>query len=497
LLLKNRFFGVIVSATGVSLVVQLLAFVRQVLIAAWFGVGRDVDIYVMAYALATFVVFTFAAIFDSIAVPHLVRRREEQGDGAALALAQGIARLSVVIGIGSIALLVIAAFLLAPVIATGFAPAEREALVNFVWYFLPWTLVCLPYYAAAAWHKARWRFSRAFAAEIMVVAVSIAALAIWHDDIRVVPLAYAAGYGAGLLQLSFGSGLWRRGTSHPATSLRAVLRNIGELYLANQSGSVSTLVDRHVQSFVPAGGLAAVNYAAQLVNSLASLLMFREIFVVPLARQEERSARLERLICGLVLVAVPTCAVVICFAPEVVKVLFERGRFDAAATALTGAILRISALSIVIGAINTPLARMFQIVDRIHYTHVMYLSLAIALACFGYLFVGVLDMGVRGVAWMQVMGLAVETMVTAYLVSRCDLHLRWRRVAGYAAFALVASAAASFVALLAASSFNDAWMRLLCGGAGFGLVMVGFYLLARSHLHGIAFGLATSKGESI
>ena len=57
-----------------------------------------------------------------------------------------------------------------------------------------------------------WRFNRVFAAEIVIIAVSIGALALWHDDIGHLPLAYAAGYAVGLLQLIIGAGLiWPKG----------------------------------------------------------------------------------------------------------------------------------------------------------------------------------------------------------------------------------------------------------------------------------------------
>jgi putative peptidoglycan lipid II flippase len=495
--IKNRFVAIVASAGGVSIVVFALAFLRQVLIAGFFGVARELDIYVMLYAIAAFVVFTFAGIFDTIAVPHLVRMRELQDEAAVRSLAAAILRMSLYIGVATSMLLLLATPLLVPIIATGFSANERTELVRLIWYFLPWTLICLPYYALAAWHKAHWRFTRVFTAEVAIVAVSLVVLAVWHDDIRALPLAYAAGYGVGVLFLATDAGLWRQGSQDRSREIRSVLRNVGELYLANQSGGVSALVDRNVQSFVPAGGIAAINYSAQLVNGILTLLNFREIFIVPLAQQSGRADRLERLVSGLILLAAPVSGVVICFGPEIVKVLFERGRFDAAATALTSTVLQINALSLVTGAIMTPLARMFQIVDRIQFTHVMYLTMAVSLAIFGYLFVGVLDLGVRGVAWMQVASSTVGAIVTAYLVSRCSLHLRWWRVASYLAFALVVSAVAYPVATLAASPFTNAWARLFCGGAAYGLMVAGFYIFVRSHLHGILFGVAATKSKPI
>lgn len=493
---KGRFLAIVVSATAISVVAQALAFLRQLLIAAYYGVSRDLDEYVVLYSLATIVVFTFAGIFDSVAVPHLVRTRESAGVEASRQLAAAILRISLAVGAAASAVLVFAVPLLAPIVATGFSKSDRAELGQLAWYFLPWTLVCIPYYAAAAWHKAQWRFSRVFTAEIGIILVSIGVLTVWHNNIRVLPIAYGAGYLAGLAQLGADPSLWWRSAARGKALIGAPLRNIGELYLANQSGGLTTLVDRHVQSYIPAGGIAAVNYAAQVVNGLATLLTFREIFVVPLAQPTDRSERLERLVSGLVLAAVPLCGIIICFAPELVKVLFQRGRFDQAATELTGAVLRVGALAIVISAINTPLARMFQIVDRIYFTHVMYLALMVSLALFGYLFVGVLNLGARGVAWMQVASAAIVCGLNAHLVSRCGIHLRWGRIGGYVVLAGSASASAYLVAVLASSSMQNFWGELVCGGGAYALVIGAFYYLARSRLHGIAFGMPVPERPS-
>ena len=490
---KSRFLGIVVSATGASLAVHALAFARQLLIAACFGVARDLDLYVTIYAIATFVVFTFSSIFDLIAVSHLVRAREQKGDAAARSLAVSIFRVSLwLAGVASVAL-VIAVPLLVPIVATGFAPEEQAGVGELAWYFLPWTLVCLPFYAVAALHKAQWRFARVFSAEIVVIAVSIGVLAIWHDYIHWLPLAYAAGYAAGFVLLCVGTDLWRR--REPAPPIRGVLRNVGQLYLANQTGSLASVVDRHIQSFVPVGGIAAINYSAQLVNGLAAVLALRESFVVPLAQQDGRVQRLERLLCGLVLVSVPLAGLVACFAPDMVKVLFQRGRFDAAATALTAQVLQINAFGLVTAAVLMPLMRMSQILDRIHFTHVQFFSLALSCAVFGYLFVIMLGLGVVGVALMQVASGLFSCVVAAYLVGRCGIRPHWWRVLGYLLFAALASAAAYVVATVTVLQLESAWGRLLIGGAAYAVVVGMSYFLARSRLHGIVFGTAQSKSR--
>ncbi len=497
-LLKSRFLVVAASATGVSVGVQMLAFVRQAMIAAFFGIGRDLEFFVMTYAVATYVAFTFGAIFDSVVVSRLVSAREKEGMEAARELAAVILRFSLCIAVAASVLLLVLVPLLAPIIATGFGPQEWPDLSRLAWYFVPWICAYLPYYAVAAWHKAQWQFRQMFSAEIAVIVSSIAVLTIWHRDIRFLPLAYAAGYAVGLVLLLVGSGLLRRRSRSQSQPLRDVLRNVGEFYLANQTGSLVTLVDRHVQSFVPAGGVAAINYSSQLINNLSSLLMLREAFIVPLAQHDNRAEKLERLISGLMFAAVPLTGLIVCFAPEIVSVLFQRGRFDASATTLTAEALRINALGMLAVPMLAPLVRMLQIMDRIHYTHVMFLAMAAASAVFGYLFVLMLDFGVRGIALMQLASSISACIATAWAIGRCGIALRWGRIFRYLTLAVVAAGAAFFFATAATWFLQNAWGRLTAGGSVYGIVVIGVYFLARSHMHGIIFGAPvtdTSRSE--
>jgi putative peptidoglycan lipid II flippase len=333
-----------------------------------------------------------------------------------------------------------------------------------------------------------WHFHRVFLAEIAIVAVSIGFIAIWHNNIQMLPLAYATGYAFGLLQLVIGAGLLRRGDDFTSRSVRPVMRNIAELFFANQTGGLTTLVDRHIQSFLVSGGVGAVNYSGQITTSLLNLLSFREIFVVPLTQQTDRVERLERLMSGLVLLAVPISGVVACFAPDILLVLLQRGRFDASATALTAAALRIGVFSLVPAALALPLARMFQIIDRIHSIHVVYLSLAGTLAVFGYLFVIVFGWGVRGVALMQLASSIVNALVCSYLVARHGIRFSWRPILVRLTLAALVSAVASAAAIAATSHFENVWMRLTLGGTAYWLIVLLCYFLGREQLRGIAFG---------
>jgi peptidoglycan biosynthesis protein MviN/MurJ (putative lipid II flippase) len=228
-----------------------------------------------------------------------------------------------------------------------------------------------------------------------------------------------------------------------------------------------------------------------LVSTLAICIVFIPMFMlagiakflfVPLAEADRREEKLERLIIGLLLLAIPAAAFTASFAHDIVKILFERGRFDAAATDLTASLLRIYAFVLIPSMIGSPLARMLQIVGRTNLIHLVYLSNAIAIAMFGTLFVVWLGLDTHGIAWMLLTAATLSTTVTAALVARTGLMVRWGRVARYAFFAMVIATMATGLGLEMASQFNEAVMRLIMGGAMFGIVIGSAYFAARRRL---------------
>jgi putative peptidoglycan lipid II flippase len=482
-LIKRRFIAVAASATGVSVVSMGLALLRQLLIAAYFGVSRDLEIYLFAYSVANWVVFAFGASLDSVVVPHLVRIRESEGMETSRAFAAAIFRASCLLGLATGLLMIAVMPLLAPIMATGFSPAERSELAGLTWYFLPWAFFYLAYYGAATWHKSVWRFNRVFTAEITIGVVTVLSLVLVHDNVTRLPLAYAAGNAVGLLCLLPGAGLIR----HAAWGRKVgdMLRDSAKYYFSSQTGSVSGLTDRHFQSLLPPGGIAAIGYASQLVTGLSSLILMREIFIVPLSSHVGRAEKLERLIIGLLLLSVPAAGITSCFAHEIVEILFQRGHFDAAAAELTAQVLRFTIWTLVATAITMPLYRMFTIIGRIHLIQVYFLSLALFYAVLGTLFIGWLDMGMSGIISMYLASSILSCIVMAWLIRRCGVALRWWRIGRYFLFALAVTAFAAAAALGGAAMASLPWERLLIGGPIYGLCLAAFYFSARSRLRRI------------
>lgn len=476
--MRASFFRHVVSTFGITVLQQFVGLARQVLIAAYFGVSRGYDQYLVVYAVASIVVFNTASVFDTVAVSRLARLREDAGDDSFRWSSNRLLLQATLGGLLFAVALVILVHLLLPIVAAGFTASERASVGELSIYFAPWILVIIPYYAVSAHLKASWDFHWVFGAETVSMAVSVVVLWLWHNSETSLPIAYAFGYVVALIMLLFRRGVWRSNTSNAATGL---LRGMTNQHLANQIGTATGFVDRYFQSFLASGGISALGYTGQIVNNLSSLMTFREIYVVPLSTEVGRDQRLQRMLQGIVLVSIPCTFFVAEFSIPLVTVLFQRGNFTPEAAILTGDILRISALTLAISSLLAPMVRLFQILDRISFSHLLYLVSLVCTAVFQYLLVFRLGWDVYGVAWASVANSAIVTLVVAGLVRRCGVVVIWHQVFGYAFFAAAVSGAATAVSWMVASRFSGL-LELVIGGGLFALVVAAGYFLVRDRL---------------
>jgi peptidoglycan biosynthesis protein MviN/MurJ (putative lipid II flippase) len=293
-----------------------------------------------------------------------------------------------------------------------------------------------------------WRFQWVFSTEIAVMLISIGVLIAHHRDVSSLPIAYGCGYAGGLLLLLVKRGMRR---SHDASPADDLLRSMSQAYAAIQIGNVTGLADRFYQSYLLPSGISALGYASLIVNSLSSLLTLRDIYVVPLAPDA-----------GL-------------------ELLLQRGQFTIEATALTGAILRIQALSLVLSTVITPLERMFQILDRLTLTQIRYAVGFVGIVTFSYLFVFRLGMDVRGIAWAWVCNSALVLVAVLMMLKRCDVVLHWRGIASSAALATAITIAAG-VASLAATTLATGLAAFVIGTIVYGAVILAGYIVIRGWL---------------
>ena len=486
---KQKFFNAIVSAFGISVFTQFFGVIRQILVAAYFGISRGLDIYFMTYAMATLVIFAIGPIFDTVSVPHLVKTLEGKGRDAFKRLTGSIFSFSVGFAFVLGLIFILSVPIAVKVMAVGFSAEDKKAVMSMSFYFLPWAFIFLPYYALCSFYKSICHFNIIFLGEIVISVFSLLAIFVYHPSVRALPIAYFVGYFAAFTVLFIVSFKYFKRAGRIVTSeMKNIYRNFIELFGANQVGSLSSIVERFLQSFLPAGGISALAYSSQITTNASGLLSFRDIFMVPLSASKQRSEKLERAVIGLILVTMPIMLFCSYYAADIVNILFKHGKFDINAAETTASALSIYMLALLPSTAGVPAFRMFQVLDRIKNTAIIYLFGMLNFLILGSFFTFYLKAGIIGLAWTVVINSYLAQTLTFYLLYRYGIKVNLFRIIKYVGYS-------SFVSLLilAIAQMFHLTIKLSIGGffvVGFiySLLILTAHLPIRKKIASIAYG---------
>jgi putative peptidoglycan lipid II flippase len=242
------------------------------------------------------------------------------------------------------------------------------------------------------------------------------------------------------------------------------------------------LVERYFASHLPEGAISHLNYAQKVAQlpMVLSLMVCTVTFPVvarAMAEGDEQRARrrVERDLALVGLVVLLGAAYVAACAPQLVHLLFERGRFDADDTAGTASVMRVYCCGLLGHSLVGALARSFFSGTRPTWypAAVMAAGLAVTVVA-GALAVG--PWGVHGIAAANAAGILTTALVLLHGIGARVVAVHTRRVAAGLARLLLASAVAAAAGWSAAGLFAQ---PLAGASAGALAVLVVFAAVAR------------------
>jgi putative peptidoglycan lipid II flippase len=140
------------------------------------------------------------------------------------------------------------------------------------------------------------------------------------------------------------------------------------LVLAGGVGTLNIMVDRWVASRLPEGSIAALNFSGRVWTLPITLLagpIATAVFPSFSSMAADRSAlpamgdKVQRTAALLAYIVIPSSVGIIVLATPITRLLFQRGAFDAAATAITASCVQMYALGLVFQALLPVLAKVF------------------------------------------------------------------------------------------------------------------------------------------
>jgi len=325
-----------------------------------------------------------------------------------------------------------------------------------------------------------------FAGEIAISVSSLVFVIFLHSNTFFLPFAYFAGYLVAFIMLFAGSFKhFSRWGYVFGEEMKRIYKNFLELFIANQIGSLNSIVDRFFQSFLLSGSISVLSFSSTLTTNLGGLLSFRDIFLVPLSVKKNQSERLERVMIILTIISIPIMFFVSFYSKDIITFLFKRGKFDANATDITAAVLAIYAFSIFPAVAGLPAFRMFQAIDCIKYTAMVYLFGLINFVILGAVFIFYLKWGVYGMALVVVLCSYLMNMFCLFLLHKERVRLNYARMLKYAAYAFCASllvVATTKIAPIPSMRFPASF---LVNGSLYFILLTALYLPLKSRIMSI------------
>lgn len=454
---------------GLFLASKVIGLLRERAIAHAFGAGGEIDAYVAAFRVPD-LLFTLIAggALISAFLPVFSEELAEDAPDSAWLLASRVTNLALLTtavlgGLAAIA----APWLVAEVIAPAFSPAAQAITVDLMRILLVSTVIFAISGVQMGILNAFQHFLSPALAPIVYNLGILAGALVLAPRFGIRGLAWGAVIGAlGHLGVKLPSLMrhgyrWLPGLGLGDPALHQVLRLMGPRVLSLATVQGVNILNTNLASALPAGSLAAFNYAwvlAQMPQTLLGTAIATVAFptLAELAARKDREGLRETASGALAIMlslSLPAAAALVLLGGPAISLLLQTGRFDQTAADATLLALRMFALGLV-GHVA------FELVARLFYAQkdtitVLYLASVALLVNLGLALALVGPLAQGGLALANSVAVSVEVLLGLWILQRRLGGLGLRRLGATllrASLATVVMAIAIHFALIAAGS---------------------------------------------
>ena len=334
---------------GFSFFTKFLGFFREALIAKNFGAGAELDTYLIAAAaISLFSIMITSALYQTV-IPILAEVEAKEGKRGKLRHANNILNIMSLFAICIMIIAWIAAPIVVRLIAVGFEGKQFDLVVLLMRIGLPSILFSVINGIFRGYLQSESMFFESSIADLPHNIIFIFFLLVFGNKYGVVILTVV-----GLI-----SYIGRISVQYPS------LRKIGYRYsfdfdfkdeylikmikltppvlISSTISDINSIVDKSMASTLVTGSISALNYGARLVNMTeASIFSSINTVIYPMfskAVHGKGYGELKKaIIKGLnimLLISIPAAIATIALSNPMVRIAFERGRFDTTASTMT------------------------------------------------------------------------------------------------------------------------------------------------------------------
>lgn len=354
-----------------TLISKLLGFAREMVMAGFFGTSYIVDAYVMSTAIPGII---FTGIYASVATSYmpLLSERLEKGDAKAANLfTSHIINLFFIISVAASLLGLLFSDLIVDIFAGGF-PDETAGLTSF---FVKVTFSYIFFSSAAAILESYLQYNNIFLSPIIIgytqniIVIGVIILGSLFNY-YFLPFGLLIAYVVRFILfeiLSKKRGMHYSFSFQNKETIKIILPLAIPVFIGTSISQISVFVDKALASGLTEGSVAALNYASLLngmIMTLSISIMTTIIYprLTKAVSLEDHARFNDIAVTGFnlaLMIALPFSLGAMLYSGQVVQIVYERGAFDPAATALTGSAYLYYSAGLLFMALNDMLIRIY------------------------------------------------------------------------------------------------------------------------------------------
>ncbi|MDW7674354.1 MAG: murein biosynthesis integral membrane protein MurJ [Bacillota bacterium] len=413
-----------------NLLSRLLGFGREMAIADKFGVSTAVDAYLVAYTIPYFLQAILGAALVTAVVPifteYLVEKREKEAwmlVSNLLNISFAVLLLFTIMGVGFSTLLV-------KLTAPGFNPEATELASSLTKIMFPSVIfmgvgMLLTGILNAFHYFALPAFAPGFSSLVIIIAVIVFGSKYGITGLAVGTLVSMLGFL--IIQLPILRKLGFRYSftfdyKHP--DIKRIAATIMPIVIGVAVNQIYFAINRVFASGLAEGSIAALNYAFRLMQLplgifvvAVSSVIFPTLSAQAIAKDYPKlKATLMRGLRLVTLIAIPAGVGLIVLAEPIVALLFERGAFDATATAMTAKALIFFSVGMFAQAANLVITRAYYAVQDVRTPFIMSLISIIVNVVLSFILIKPLTHG--GLALANSLAATVNTGLLYFYLTR-------------------------------------------------------------------------------
>lgn len=331
-----------------SFLSRILGFLREILIAYFFGARDVTDSFLVASVLPTTIAGLIGGALTIVFIPVFVEQREKQGEKKAWEGARAVFGISLLYLLGMLGLSYTIAPLFIRAIAPGFAGERLRLALSMNKIMLP-SLVFMGLLGLSTGIFQSYRLFTFPALVGLLYNVCLITFLIGSKNNPILSLAFGSLAGA-MLQTSFVMLAarkkwpeWGISFSFSNPIIKKTWSLMIPIFIGTGVGYLNLIVDRIFASLLPEGTIAALNFAIrirEIPTGLFTVALSQAIYPVTSlhaaqGKMEELRNLFSRSLETLWLFIIPSATGFIVLAQETVHFLFERGAFTSQATTVT------------------------------------------------------------------------------------------------------------------------------------------------------------------